>query len=560
MKNIISICLFVFAFISGNSQEDKKPLVTADQVDNVFKDWNNEDRPGIAIGIVKNGKIDHLRGYGSANLEHNVMIDPVKTKFLFPGMSDQMICFLAFQLEDSNQISLNDPVSKYLDNIPFGNKIKIHHLINHTSGLNDVAMMKPMVGFSEFESFDYENLISVLSIQKELSENPGVKYVNNKTEIRILQAIIEKVSGKSIAEYADTQIFEPLNMNNSLFTSNASEVIANKAQAYVPIGENFQRIKTILDETHPSLFYSTVEDICKWATNFSRIRIGNQNIIDKMEMICSENGKSMTIKNSAQYQGQQSYWDYKGTKKLHLIGQKYGYACKLVRFPDQDLSIVVMGNAGDYNGYMSSYAADLYLENFYKIKDHDSEEAVQNVELSKTQLEKYCGKYWENDVCFTTIITLVNDTLRYKEIENGRELDLVPTSKNSFVGNYGQEISFYQEAGEQILKLVVGKSSTYHSALFDDVSWTSNLSRFKGDFKNKKLGVSYSAIMVGDKLILKHSKLGEFEMFPLSKNKFRINDRKLRCVTFSEDADSFTLSNSKIKDVEFVRDDQEFKM
>ena len=98
---------------------------------------NKPGSPGLAIAVVKDGKVILERGYGYANLEHGVRITPA-TVFDIASVSKQFAGLGIAMLVDEGRISLKDDVRKYIPELQdFGHTITIDHLLHHTSGIRD---------------------------------------------------------------------------------------------------------------------------------------------------------------------------------------------------------------------------------------------------------------------------------------------------------------------------------------------------------------------------------------------------------------------------------------
>ena len=106
---------------------------------NVSDDFSelNSQTPGCAVGVVKKGELVYERYFGQANLRYQVPIDK-KTVFNLGSITKHFTAVLALQLEVKGQLSLNDSLKKYYPQGPrWFENIKLHHLINHQSGLPD---------------------------------------------------------------------------------------------------------------------------------------------------------------------------------------------------------------------------------------------------------------------------------------------------------------------------------------------------------------------------------------------------------------------------------------
>ncbi len=107
----------------------------AQMIDDLFKQWDKPDSPGCALGIIKEGKMIYKKGYGMADLEHGVPINP-QTRLFIGSNSKQFTAMCILLLVEQNKISLDDNIRKYLPNFPeYGHTVRIHDLIYHVSGI-----------------------------------------------------------------------------------------------------------------------------------------------------------------------------------------------------------------------------------------------------------------------------------------------------------------------------------------------------------------------------------------------------------------------------------------
>ena len=135
-----SIVLFL-AWMSVAAQEpvnpDKHAQGLREQTDKVFAKWDSTASPGCALSVIRNGQIIYKRGYGMANLDHDVPITP-ETVFHVASVSKQFTAAAILLLAQDGKLSLDDDVRKFITELPdFGVRITIRHLIYHTSGLRD---------------------------------------------------------------------------------------------------------------------------------------------------------------------------------------------------------------------------------------------------------------------------------------------------------------------------------------------------------------------------------------------------------------------------------------
>jgi CubicO group peptidase (beta-lactamase class C family) len=182
-----------------------------EQVDKVFAMWDSTVSPGCALSVIKDGHIIYKRGYGMADLDHDIPINP-ETVFHVASISKQFTAAAILLLAKEGKLSLDDDVRKYITELPdFGARITIRHLIYHTSGLRDQWALLGLAGWRySLDLITDDDVLELMSRQKELNFKPGEKHIYCNTGYTLLAQIVKRVSGQSFREFTTNRIFKPL--------------------------------------------------------------------------------------------------------------------------------------------------------------------------------------------------------------------------------------------------------------------------------------------------------------------------------------------------------------
>ncbi|MGK0448825.1 MAG: CubicO group peptidase (beta-lactamase class C family), partial [Polaribacter sp.] len=243
------------------------------QVDELFTVWDTDNTPGAAVAIVKNGVIIYKKGYGSANLEYDIPITP-STIFHIASVSKQFTVFSILLLEKQGKLSLDDDIRKYIPEVPdFGKTITLRHLASHTSGLRDQWNLMGMAGWRPDDVITKEHILKLVTNQKELNFEPGEEYTYCNTGFTLLAEVVARVSGESFAEYTEANIFQPLQMNNTLFYDDHEKIVKNRAYSYYSDDTGFKKSVLSYANVGATSLFTTVEDLSLWAMNFNSQKI-----------------------------------------------------------------------------------------------------------------------------------------------------------------------------------------------------------------------------------------------------------------------------------------------
>src|SRR5882757_10950487 len=164
------------------------------------------------ILVSRKGKILFNKAYGFANLEFKVP-NELNTVFHLASISKTFTAAGILILEQKGLVATDDPLSKYIPDYPLGNKITIHHLLSHTSGITDINDL-PEYEVASLQQQTPETLVALFK-NKPLEFQPGEKYLYNSGNYVLLAFIIEQVSKMKYADFLKENIYKPLGMDQT---------------------------------------------------------------------------------------------------------------------------------------------------------------------------------------------------------------------------------------------------------------------------------------------------------------------------------------------------------
>jgi len=363
-----------------------------EKIDQLFIPWDKKDSPGAAIAVVKDGKVIYKKGYGLANLEYDIPITP-KTVFHMASVSKQFTAFSIAALAQEGKISLNDDIRKYLPEVPdFGKTITINHLVHHTSGLRDQWSLLMLAGWRLDDVITKDQILKMVSRQKELNFNPGDEYLYCNTGYTLMAEIVARVSGKSFPQWTKENVFDPLDMKHTLFYDDHEKIVPNRAYSYHTDDSSGYK-KSVLSYANvgATSLFTTAEDLSKWAINFDQHVIGNPALFAQME----ERG-ILNNGDTIAYAFGQGVGKYKGLKIISHSGGDAGYRTYLGRFPDQKFSVMVLSNLGSFDpSGMAMNIAELYLADLFveEAVAAETEPEFETINIAPVILQNYAGEY-----------------------------------------------------------------------------------------------------------------------------------------------------------------------
>jgi D-alanyl-D-alanine carboxypeptidase len=164
--------------------------------------------PSVEITIVRNGQLVLDKAYGKANEGLPARPD---LPYQIASNSKQFTAMAILLLRDEGQLSLDDPVSRYVPGITEGDRITIRELLSHTSGLQDFWPQDYL--FSDMTVPTTPQHIVDKWAKKPLDFEPGTRWQYSNTGYVVAGMIAEKVSGEPLLTFLDQHVFQPLGMH-----------------------------------------------------------------------------------------------------------------------------------------------------------------------------------------------------------------------------------------------------------------------------------------------------------------------------------------------------------
>lgn len=419
--------LFVLASITMSAQISEKELDVL--VENTLKTFNV---PGIAVGIVKDGKLVMAKGYGVTNIKTRQKVD-ANTLFGIASNSKSFTSAALAILVDEGQLNWDDKVTKYLPEFKMyndyvTNEFTIRDLLTHRSGLGlgagdlmiwpdghdftpkdivkNIQFLKPVSGFRT--KYDYDNLLYVIAGE-----------------------VIEKVSGKSWCDFVEQRLMQPIGMKNSAASWSRLKDTTNTIVPHVPTNGKLEVIPRYTNHIFDAAagLYASVNDLSQWLI----VQMNKGKYAENQQLFSEKQWKEMwtpqtilPLGNTYPYQSLfRNYglgWrleDINGHLQVSHTGGLDGIVTQTMMIPDIQLGIIVLTNQQNGTAFtaISNTIKDRYLglpafdhlaylgqerkekeDNADKITDEVWATVDKNLKNKKLKidLKKYTGTFRDN--------------------------------------------------------------------------------------------------------------------------------------------------------------------
>jgi CubicO group peptidase (beta-lactamase class C family) len=409
------------------------------QVDQIFAAWDKSDSPGLALAVSSAGKIIYKRGYGMADLDHQIAIDPATTVFHAASLAKQFTAMAVMLLVAQNRLKLDDAVVKYLgelENVECANRITIRKMLHHTSGIRDQWVLATLAGWRlSDDTIMQKDVLDLAKRMRTLNFDPGDDYSYSNTNYMLAGLIVALAARADLglgqdhdlrdvfSIFVNKYIFQPLHMNSTKIAKTHGEIVNNRAYGYRGSYPNFEMRMPNYDLVGPTNLLTTVEDLIRWDHNFDSKVVGGASALLEMQ----------TPEAPARNYGLGLFiGTYRGLSVFEHDGRDAGFRSHLIRFPQPKLAVALLCNVAlpDSTPTYSLVrkVADIYLANSAAAEPHASlspEGPPLPTAASSANPADYVGQYYSAEIDTTYSIVLLGSQLTLTRQKYG-PVDLNP--------------------------------------------------------------------------------------------------------------------------------------
>ncbi|WP_433424543.1 serine hydrolase domain-containing protein [Microtetraspora malaysiensis] len=299
-----------------------------------------EKIPGVAVTVVAGGKRVVHRGYGWADVERRIPVDPERTRFLIGSETKLFTAQAALQLVRAGKLELDADVNTYLNTFKIrdaypGRPVTLRHLLTHTAGFDEDYVVGSGAHVRPLGE-------ALAASQPARVRPPGTGLAYSNYGVALAGYLVEIASRMPFEEYIEWQVLEPLGMRNSVIACGG----LRDTRAYLVDGSP-TRVNCADFAASGAGPSSTASDMAAYMqAQLSRdVRLG-RGVADDMQRQQYTEHPSLS--------GMGFMWEqrpYKGHRMLFKGGDMPGMHSYMFLLPDQGIGVHVMANGDGTGGH-----------------------------------------------------------------------------------------------------------------------------------------------------------------------------------------------------------------
>ena len=384
-------------------------------VDSLYSVFNDSERPGCAIAIVKGGETIYQNCFGLADIEHQIPISD-STLFNLASVSKQFTGYGVAKLVTESKLHPNSAIGVYLQNEnKLWDSIQLKNLIHHTSGVWEWPYLFLAAGYSFNDVLNHQSIYKIIKSQSNLNFRTGSKYQYASSNYVLLGEIISKVTDTNYFDWVSKNVFQPAGMSKTVFQKNHSDLIKNRAHGYLYKNNQYYRTTNNFSSHGTGSIYTNISDMACWIKHLLHEYSQNNLTISQMLQIDTlNNGDEVSYAYGLVKKGEDCYWH---------DGFFQGFRNITIMYPEQNFALILLSNSGSNYIVRSAFTvSEMFLtdsiqtEKNNKLKQQFNKEPQrkrnQNTELIYLQdLNEFKGIFFNSELLIT-----------YRIYENGDSL------------------------------------------------------------------------------------------------------------------------------------------
>jgi len=420
MKKIISfgiqLCFSVIAIGQSVNAELEEAVMT----------FVNQEKFTGSVLVARKGEVLLHKGYG---LKNAVAAQPNSTKSIFQvaSLAKQFTAAVILKLQEQGKLSVQDKISQYIPDYPNGEKISIHHLLSHSSGIYNYTDNKVFMASDQSKPVTLDSMIRLFKYQP-LNFEPGTRFSYSNSGYTLLGYIIEKLTGQPYQSVLEHLILKPLGLRHTGYDYEALKD-PNKTKGYTQYSsENY----ILANPVHSSILYttgalySTTGDLYKW----------HQALMGTRFLSAASVNLLYTTHTSRYGYGWQIDSLY-NKKRVSHSGNVAGFKSNINRIPEDDICVIILSNSNNSQpGPLVMICLAILYQQPYQLPV-----VKKHITLKEDVLRQYTGVYQFNPELSMTFTIKNNKLFAQPSSQPGFEL-WAETENKFFLKDFDIQFEF----------------------------------------------------------------------------------------------------------------------
>ena len=260
------------------------------------------------------------------------------------SIAKQFVAACVALLERDGALALGDPVSRFVPRLPaWGDRVTIRHLVHHTGGVKERSRTGPGVPVDGVPAWGNEDLLDALREVADLDFEPGSRYGYSNRGYLLLAEVAAVAGGSALRDLARERIFDPLGMVDTFFRDRESPLPERALRGHFEVDDGNVYVEPArFHAVGAGGLWTTVDDLAAWSANLDEDRLTDGWLPERL----TTRG-TLDDGTPIHYAWGLSVRAHRGLPIVSHGGNFPGWESKMVRFPSERVTVIVLANRED---------------------------------------------------------------------------------------------------------------------------------------------------------------------------------------------------------------------
>jgi CubicO group peptidase (beta-lactamase class C family) len=314
----------------------------ADAMARLLRSLVADCEPGLAVGAYRDGELVASATAGRAVVEHGVPITE-HTAFDIASVSKHVTATCMLLLVRDGLVDLDTDVRATLPELSLAEPVTLRQCLTHTAGLRDYCVLYELTGMPT-AGMTEDQAVRLIAGQRELDFPAGAEFSYSNSGYVLAAALLRRVTGPGLAQFAQHRVFGPLGMTATRFRDDVSLLVPDLANGYLvgPRDIGFRRCDVTENVVGDGAVVTTLADMARWHAFLATGTVIGTDIRDGLlTRQVLTNGTRLGYAlglDSVEIAGQEAWWH---------SGSWAGYRAGLIWVPQLRAGVTVLANRDD---------------------------------------------------------------------------------------------------------------------------------------------------------------------------------------------------------------------
>lgn len=291
---------------------------------------------GMSVAVGRNGRVVHARGYGFADLEHEVPATE-ETVYNVGSITKQFTAAAVMTLVEEELLSLDTPISRFAS-LTHDQGMTIGQLLSHTAGVADYTTMDAWwrtIG----REVSPEELVRFFQ-DAPTTFPPGSRFSYSNSGYVLLGYALEEITSRPYGGYLNARLLSPAGLNDTRYCDHHT-IVPNRARGYRIEGGGYANARYLSQSQAyaAGALCSTALDLLRWGR-----ALGRGTVLDESSYEQMTTPASLSDGSTIEYGFGLALGYLDGRRRISHVGGTLGYSSQLAYYEDDDVTVVVLTN------------------------------------------------------------------------------------------------------------------------------------------------------------------------------------------------------------------------